>query len=69
VIDVGNHTNSVKFTLVSYYAMQPPGITQMLRVKGFPLCEVYISQLLCNATTWDNTDAKGERFPTLWSLH
>jgi len=43
--------------------MQPPGITQMLRVKGFPLCEVYISQLLCNATTWDNTDAKGERFP------
>jgi hypothetical protein len=35
VIDVGNHINSVKFTLVSYYAIQPPGITQTLRVKSF----------------------------------
>ena len=31
-----DHINSVKFTLVSYYAMQPPGITQTLRMKSFP---------------------------------
>jgi len=33
VIDVGNHIKAVKFTLVSYYAVQPPGITHRLRVK------------------------------------
>jgi len=35
VIDVGNHIKAVKITLVSYYTMQPPGMTQTLRVKTF----------------------------------
>ena len=33
VTDVGNYIMTRKFTLVSYYAIQPPGITQTLRVK------------------------------------
>jgi len=35
VIDVENHIETVKFTLVSCYAVRPPGITQKLRVKAF----------------------------------
>jgi hypothetical protein len=35
VIDVGNRIKAVNFTVVSYYAMQPLGITQTLRVKAF----------------------------------
>jgi len=35
----------------------------VIDVGSHQLCEVYVSQLLCNAATWDNTDAKDEIFP------
>jgi hypothetical protein len=44
VIDAENHIETVKFTLVSYYAMWPPGITQTLRVKAFEKLASHFSQ-------------------------